>query len=327
MERSSAQQEATTGRQEHATEPGLFSLGELEPAALRRLTERSVELFHDRRAHEYPLRGQAVGVLFTRTSTRTRTAFTVGTLRLGGSPVTYGPDDLQLNTGESVGDTGRVLGAMLDALVARTAGPVAELRQLAHAGGQPVINAMSAEEHPTQGLCDLATLTLAFGDLGGLRLLYVGEGNNTAVALAHGLSAVPDARVTFAVPAGYGLPPGELAAARRRAKATGARLDEVHALTEAPAEVDVVYTTRWQTTGTSKPDPAWREAFRPFHVGAALMRSRPGARFLHDLPAHRGDEVAGEVLDGPGSLAWTQAAMKLPSAMAVLEEWAGAAPG
>ena len=217
------------------------------------------------------LRGQAVGALFTRTSTRTRTAFTVGTLRLGGAPVGYGPGDLQLNTGESVGDTGRVFGAMLDALVARTAGPVEELKTLAREGGLPVVNAMSTEEHPTQGVCDLATLALEYGDLSGIRVLYVGEGNNTAVALAHGLAAVPGARVTFAVPRGYGLPEGVLAAAGRRAGRTGATLQEIHDLAEAPDETDVVYTTRWQTTGTAKADPGWREVFRPFHVDAALL--------------------------------------------------------
>ncbi len=307
-------------------ESGLFSLADLEPAALTKLVERAVGLFRDRRAHDHPLRDRAVGVLFTRSSTRTRTAFHVGTVRLGGTPIGYGPHDLQLNTGESLADTGRVFGAMLDILVARTAGPLNELRELSREGGLPVINAMATEEHPTQGLCDLATLTLAHGDLSGLHLLYIGEGNNTATALAHAITAVPGAHITFATPPGYGLPEEVLADARRRARTTGASLAEVHDLAAAPDRVDAVYTTRWQTTGTSKSDPAWREAFRPFHVDAALMRRWPQASFLHDLPAHRGDEVAGEVLDGPDSLAWTQAAMKLPSAMAVLENTVGHMP-
>ncbi|MFF7367580.1 ornithine carbamoyltransferase [Streptomyces tricolor] len=310
-----------------APERGLFTLAEMAPERLHRLVARSVRLFRDRGAHDRPLRDRVVGVLFTRTSTRTRTAFQSATVRLGGTPVAYGPGDLQLNTGESVADTGRVLGAMLDLLVARTAGPLAELRELSRAGGLPVVNAMAAEEHPTQGVCDLAVLSLAFGDLSGIRLLYVGEGNNTATALAHGLAAVSGAEVTFATPPGYGLPAGALATARANAKAAGARIEEIHALTDAPAEVDVVYTTRWQTTGTSKPDPSWREAFRPFHVDGPLLARWPRALFLHDLPAHRGDEVAGEVLDGPRSLAWTQAAMKLPSAMAVLEQATGSLPG
>ncbi|MEV6551101.1 ornithine carbamoyltransferase [Streptomyces sp. NPDC051597] len=307
-------------------ERGLFSLAESPPEQLSGLLARSVELFRDRDAHDRPLEGSVVGVLFTRTSTRTRTAFHSGAVRLGGSPLSYGPDDLQLNTGESVTDTGRVLATMLDLLVARTAGPLEHLRELSRAGRLGVVNAMAAEEHPTQGVCDLAVLTLAFGDLSGIRVLYVGEGNNTATALAHGLAAIPAAHVTFATPPGYGLPEQALAAARKNAEATGARIGEIHDLAQAPDEADVVYTTRWQTTGTSKPDPSWREVFRPFHVGAALLRRYPDAVFLHDLPAHRGDEVAAEVLDGPRSLAWTQAAMKLPSAMAVLEHTIGLRP-
>ncbi|MGX8909634.1 ornithine carbamoyltransferase [Streptomyces netropsis] len=302
---------------------GLFSLAELPPELITSLIGRSVELFRDRHAHDRPLDGQAIGVLFTKTSTRTRTAFTVGAIRLGAAPVTFGPGDLQLNTGESVGDTGRVLGSMLDALVARTAGPLDELRELSREGRLPVVNAMAAQEHPSQGVTDLATLALTFGDLAGIRVLYVGEGNNTAVALAHGLAAVPRARLTLATPTGYGLPEDELAAAVSRADGAGARVRQIHDLALAPDEVDVVYTTRWQTTGTAKPDASWRETFRPFHVDEALLGRWPQASFMHDLPAHRGDEVAGDVLDGPRSLAWTQAAMKLSGAMAILEWAAG----
>ncbi|MFH8293822.1 ornithine carbamoyltransferase [Streptomyces sp. NPDC018059] len=298
---------------------GLFSLAEVEPAVISKLAARSVELYRDRHAHDRPLEGSVVGVLFTRTSTRTRTAFTVGAVRLGAVPVAYGPQDLQLNTGESVADTGRVLGRMLDLLVARTVGPLAELRELSREGGLPVVNAMATEEHPTQGVTDLATLHLVTGDPTGVSVLYVGEGNNTAVALAHALAAVPGARVTFSTPSGYGLPKEELAKASRRAAVTGATLEEVHDPAHLPDHVDVVYTTRWQTTGTAKPDPGWREAFRPFHVDAALLARWPQALFMHDLPAHRGDEVSGEVLDGARSVAWTQAAMKLTGAMAVLE--------
>ncbi|MFF5531498.1 ornithine carbamoyltransferase [Streptomyces cinerochromogenes] len=318
---------ALLGAPAAAAEQGLFTLAELTPARLHRLVARSVRLFRDRGGHDRPLRDRVVGVLFTRTSTRTRTAFQSAAVRLGGTAVAYGPGDLQLNTGESVTDTGRVLGAMLDLLVARTAGPLAELRELSRAGGLPVVNAMAAEEHPTQGVCDLAALSLALGDLSGIRVLYAGEGNNTATALAHGLATVPGAHVTFATPPGYGLPADALATARKSADASGARIDEIHDVRDAPAEADVVYTTRWQTTGTSKPDPSWREVFRPFHVDGPLLARWPRALFLHDLPAHRGDEVAGEVLDGPRSLAWTQAAMKLPSAMAVLEHATGSLPG
>lgn len=298
---------------------GLFSLGDLDAAHVWRIVDRACELFREPDVHSRPLAGKVVGVWFTRTSTRTRTAFTVGTVRLGGSPVTFGPGDLQVDTGESLEDTGRILGSMLDALVARTAGPLEELRQLSRVGGLPVVNAMAVEEHPSQALCDLATLALHRRDLAGLRFLYVGEGNNTASALAHALALVPGCEATFVAPPGYGLCDGALATARRRATLHGARLTQVHSTDELPDRVDVVYTTRCQTTGTTKADPAWREVFRPFYVDESFMERWPEAIFMHDLPAHRGDEVAGAVLDGPRSVAWTQAQMKLTSAMAIME--------
>ncbi|WP_149830546.1 ornithine carbamoyltransferase [Streptomyces tailanensis] len=300
-------------------EAGLLSLRDVDEKTLSELVRRSVDFHRDQRLATRPLEGRAVGILFTATSTRTRTAFTVAALRLGGTPVAYGPADLQLATGESLADTGRILGLMLDALVVRTAGPLAEMRQLARAAGRPVINAMATEEHPTQAVCDIATLVRHFGSLSGLSFLYVGEGNNTATALARGMARVPGLRVTFATPPGYGLPSALLAEAAAEAGRRGTVIEEVHDMGRLPGHVDAVYTTRWQTTGTSKVDPAWRERFRPFYVDETLMSRFPGAVFMHDLPAHRGDEVSGAVLDGEGSLAWRQAAMKLASAMAVLE--------
>jgi ornithine carbamoyltransferase/carbamoyltransferase len=304
-----------------AGERGLFTLSELKTTELDSLIARSCELFRDRRAHTSPLGGKIVGILFAKTSTRTRTAFTVGTLKLGGFPITYGPGDLQTNTGESIQDTGRVLGRMLDAVVVRTAGPVDEMRELSRQEGLPVINAMAAEEHPTQGVCDLAAMLMEFGSLRGLSVLYVGEGNNTAVALAHGLSRMPLCNVTFATPTGYGISSATLSNAQKWAEESGGSVTQVHDMDDLPGSVDVVYTTRWQTTGTVKDDPDWREKFRDFYVDERLLQHWPTAKLMHDLPAHRGEEVSGSALEGPRSMAWTQAEMKLTSAMAILE-WA-----
>ncbi|AVT28833.1 ornithine carbamoyltransferase [Plantactinospora sp. BC1] len=309
----------------HRSAPSLLSLADLPFAALDRLVTRSVEPYRDPDVVATgPLRGRSVGVLFTKTSTRTRTAFTVAAGRLGAQVVSYGPDDLQLGTGESLADTGRMFGLMLDGLVVRTAGPLADMRLLAASSGIPVVNAMAAEEHPTQAVCDLATIVLHRGGVAGVRLLYVGEANNTATALALGAAAFPGVDLTFLTPPGYALPAAVLDRAAECAAAGGGRLTECHDPAEARRGVDFVYTTRWQTTGTSKADPAWRETFRPFYVDQAFLERSPGALFLHDLPAHRGDEVAGAVLDGPRSIAWSQARMKLYSAMAVLESLLGA---
>jgi ornithine carbamoyltransferase len=205
---------------------------------------------------------------------------------------------------------------MLDILVTRTAGPTEEMRGWAEQSRMAVVNAMSSEEHPTQALSDLTTAQCHFGRIEDLRVLYLGEGNNTAAALALALSRFAGAELHLRTPAGYGLDPNVLARATQRA---GARIVERHDMDDLPSDVDIIYTTRWQTTGTTKADPRWRERFTPFRVTGDLWLRSPRAVFMHDLPAHRGEEVTAEVLDGPASIAFDQAENKLRSAMAVLE--------
>ena len=185
-----------------------------------------------------------------------------------------------------------------------------------------VVNAMSAAEHPTQALADLTTMLRHFGHLEGLRVLYIGEGNNTASALTLAMSRCDGATLHLRTPAGYGVAERYLERAAVYAKRSGATVEQRHDMADLPT-VDVVYTTRWQTTGTVKPDPDWRRAFEPFQVSAAVMDTSPSAVFMHDLPAHRGDEVTAEVLDGPRSIAFDQAENKYHSARAVLEWCAG----
>jgi ornithine carbamoyltransferase len=306
----------------------LISLGDLSDPELRAIVERGAQLSARAEAGDGvrnpALADAVVGVYFSKTSTRTRTAFSAGALRLGAGVVAYGPNDLQLNTGESDEDTGRVMSLMLDALVARTAGDPRQMRAWADQERMSVVNAMSANEHPTQALADLTTLTGHFGGVDGLRVLYVGEGNNTAAALALGLARYRRVLLDLRTPPGYGLAPDVLERARDLALESGSTVREQHDLADLPAGLDVVYTTRWQTTGTSKPDPNWREVFAPFQVDAELMDRAPRAVFMHDLPAHRGQEVAAGVLDGPRAIAFQQARTKMHSAMAVLEWCLGA---
>jgi ornithine carbamoyltransferase len=296
----------------------LISLDDLSDEALRDIVDRGVALSRDP-AGSTALAGMVAGMHFRKTSTRTRTAFSAGALRLGAQIVTFGPDDLQLNTGESSEDTGRVLAGMLDLLVARTTGDPRELRTWAEQERMAVVNAMSADEHPTQALADLTTLALRFGTADGLRVLYLGEGNNTAAALALGLSRYRRTTLELRTPLGYGLAQGIRERAAEWAAHTGSTVTERHDLDDLPTDADVVYTTRWQTTGTSKPDPAWHTVFEPFRVTTALMARQHDAVFMHDLPAHRGEEVTADVLDGPASIAFQQAENKMFSAMAVLE--------
>lgn len=198
----------------------------------------------------------------------------------------------------------------------------AELRAFASQQRMAVVNAMSAAEHPTQALADLTTLQGRFGRIEGLRVLYVGEGNNTASALTLALSRYRNTTLHLRTPPGYGVEQRFLDRAAVDAKSSGATVDQRHDMTGLPT-VDVVYTTRWQTTGTAKADPDWRSVFAPFQVDEAVMAGSPDAVFMHDLPAHRGDEVTAEVLDGPTSIAYEQAENKYHSARAVLEWCAG----
>jgi ornithine carbamoyltransferase len=302
----------------------LLSIADLSDHELDVLVRRSV-------AHSNgvpvgrPLVDRTIGIYFRRTSTRTRTAFSVAALKLGANIIGYGPNDLQERTGEIPADTGRVLSGMLDGFVARTAGDPAELRAMAEGHRMAVVNAMTGDEHPTQAITDLSTMLAVFDRLAGLRVLYVGEGNNTAAALALALSRYAGVELALRTPEGYGLPPGILAAARASAAAHDAVVEQQHDLDDLPAAVDVVYTTRWETTGTVKTDPDWRRAFTPFRVSTELMDRWPGAAFMHDLPANRGQEVDAEVLDGPRSVAFRQAEHKLHGAKAVLEWCVGGA--
>ncbi|MFD4994726.1 ornithine carbamoyltransferase [Streptomyces buecherae] len=301
----------------------LISTRDLTDADLRALVERGAEFSRGSVRSGDQLAGLVAGIHFLKTSTRTRTSFSSAALRLGAQLVSFGPGDLQTNTGETLEDTAEVLSRMLDLLVVRTAGDPAELRAFARQDRMAVVNAMTADEHPTQAIADLTTMLAHFGRVEGLRVCYVGEGNNSAAALALTLSRYPDVQLELRTPPGYGLDPGTLRQAQHNARASGARVRETHSMASLPQGVDVIYTTRWQTTGTSKPDPGWRDVFAPFQVTTALWDRSPDAVFLHDLPAHRGEDVTAEVLDGPHSLAFDQSENKMYAAMAVLE-WCAA---
>jgi ornithine carbamoyltransferase len=310
----------TTGLDDGELAPrSILSVEDLATDDLRRLVTRG-QAYAD---HAVPiqevLRGRVVAIYFRKTSTRTRTAFSSAALRLGARIINYGPDDLQTNTGETFRDTGRVLATMVDALVARTAGDPQELRDLASQPTMPVVNAMTADEHPTQAIADLTTMLQHLGRIENLRVLYLGEGNNSASALALALARFPGNRLHLRTPSGYGLAVDKLEQAQARAAASGSLVEESHDAAALPDEIDVVYTTRWQTTGTTKPDADWHDRFEPFQVNEQVMARWPGARFMHDLPAHRGEEVTEGVLDGPCSLALSQAANKYHTALAILE--------
>ncbi len=302
----------------------VLSLLDLSPQEVLYLCRRAIRIKHAR-TDPQTLRGKTVGVYFPKTSTRTRTGFQVGAGRLGATTVFFGPNELQTNTGETLGDTARVFAGYLDVLVMRTNGPVDDMKVFAAHATLSVVNALSQEEHPTQGLTDLTTLLEHFNRLEGLDVLYCGEGNKSAAALAYGLSRIRGTRLTVAAPEGYGLQPDVLATAQALAAKHGATVEQTHDIDAVPRGVDAVYTSRWQEMGVNKPDPDWRDRCAPFRVSQALMErvSKRGTVFMHDLPAVREEDVESAVLDGPQSLAWVQAQHKMFSAMSVME-WCGA---
>jgi ornithine carbamoyltransferase len=300
----------------------VLSIADLDTEALSGLVDDGVAIARGEWEWQKPLAGKTVGIYFKKSSTRTRTSFSVGAMKLGASIISYGPNDLQIVTGETLQDTARVLANYLDALVIRTNEPIAEMRALANQERMSIVNAMSDNEHPTQAVADLVALKEAFGHLEDLHVLYIGEGNNTTTALALAFGLLPRMRLTIVTPAGYGIPQEVIEQARGFAARTGggSTIEQHHDMDALPQGVDVVYTTRWLTMGVQRADPDWLPKFRPYTVTPEVMArvSRPGTLFMHDLPAMRGYEVVDEVLDGRQSIAFRQAYHKMTSAMAVL---------
>jgi ornithine carbamoyltransferase len=298
----------------------LLSLTDVGPENLARLVDHSLSLAGNASSAQ-PLKGKTVGIYFRRASTRTRTAFTTAAIKLGGTPIAYGENDLQISTGETIRDTARVLSGYLDGLVIRTNESIQEMRTFASQNDMAIVNAMSDTEHPTQALADLVTIKEAFGRLNGISILYLGEGNNTASALAFAVSLSEGMRLMLITPEGYGLTSSVIEQANELGQQRGSLVEQHHDMAHLPHGFDVVYTTRWQTMGESKADPDWREKFLPYSVTQNLMQkvsNGNGTIFMHDLPAVRGDDVVDEVLDGPQSVAFRQARHKLTSAMSVL---------
>jgi ornithine carbamoyltransferase len=251
------------------------------------------------------LEGRSVALIFERPSTRTRLSFEAGIFELAGQPVVLRSGELQLARGESVGDTARILSRHMAAIGVRT-GPDALLEELADAATVPVFNMLTAGHHPCQALADLMTLREEFGRIEGLRVAYVGDGNNVArsLALVGGLAGV---EVAIASPEGYTL-----------SGAPGALLTTDPA--EAVAGAHAVYADVWVSMGDEETADERRAALGPYRLDDALLdRAAPGAIALHCLPAHAGEEITAEVLYGPRQRIWDQAENRRHAQKALLE--------
>jgi ornithine carbamoyltransferase len=280
-------------------ELGAFELG--------KLLDRAAELKAERGqgAGAGPLAGRSIALVFEKPSTRTRISFEVGVSELGVHPVVLRGDEMQLSRGESAGDTARVLSRYVDAIVIRS-GSHETVAELAAAAEVPVVNGLTPLHHPCQALADLLTLRERFGELDGLRLAYVGDGNNVARSLAI-LGELAGVEVVVAAPAGYQLEDGH-----------GAKLsDDPRA---AAAEADALYTDVWVSMGDEEEAQRRRADLAPFQLDADLLAAaKERAIVLHCLPAHPGEEIAAEVLYGEQSVVWDQAENRLHAQKALLE--------
>ena len=266
-----------------------------------------------------PLEGpRGVAVIFDKNSTRTRFSFEVGIAQLGGHAVVVDGRSTQLGREETLQDTAKVLSRFVDAIVWRTSGQ-ARLAAMASTASVPVVNALSDDFHPCQVLADLQTIAERKGSLKGLKLAYFGDGaNNMAHSLMLG-GVTAGIHVTVAAPDGFAPGPVVLAAAQRRAEATGASVTVTTDAAAAAKGADVLVTDTWTSMGQENDGLDRVKPFRPFQVNAQLLaRADAEAVVLHCLPAHRGDEITDGVMDGPASAVWDEAENRLHAQKALL---------
>ena len=283
----------------------------------------TAELEREPQRFRAALAGRSLAMIFEKSSTRTRVSFEVGMTQLGGHALFLSSRDIQLGRGEPIADTARVLSRYVDAIMARTFAHQTVL-DLARFGSVPVINGLTDELHPCQGMADYFTLREEFGDLHGRRLAYVGDGNNVAHSLMFGGPKV-GMDVAVATPEGFEPKPGWVELARQDAEAAGTRLLVTHDPREAVEGAAAVYTDVWASMGQEEEAEKRRAAFAGWTVDGALMaRARQDAVFLHCLPAHRGEEVAAEVIDGPQSRIFDEAENRLHVQKAILLRLLGA---
>jgi ornithine carbamoyltransferase len=253
-------------------------------------------------------------MVFEKPSLRTRVSFEAATVQLGGQCLFLPGDEVGLGWRETVEDFGRVVGQYVDVLIARVFRHTT-VASLADCAGIPIINGLSDEAHPCQALADLLTIREAFGDLRGRTIAFVGDGNNVARSLANGC-AMLGASFVLASPAGYGFDPGFVKTFQRRWKS---KPGQTHDPAAAVREADVIYTDVWTSMGQEKERDKRLADFAPFQVNADLLKKAPRhAIVLHCLPAHRGEEITADVLEGARCHAFQQAGNRLHAQKALL---------
>ena len=264
------------------------------------------------------LQDRQIALIFEKPSTRTRVSFEAAVSTMGGHAIVLRGDELQLGRGETVEDTGRVLSRYVDGIVLRTFGQD-RLERLSEAASVPVVNALSDFEHPCQALADLMTIAEQRGDLGGVAVAYVGDGNNVAHSLMlAGAKLGMDVRV--ATPPGYEPFPQVTDRCKQLAIDTGAKVTVGNVVAEAVVGASVVYTDVWASMGQEDSADERKELFQKYQVNSDLLAmASDDAVVMHCLPAHRGEEITTDVVDGPRSVVWDQAENRLHTQKALLD--------
>ena len=296
-----------------------LALADLTPNEIRDLLEFGFELKKqwERGGNAPLLQGKTLAMTFQKPSLRTRVSFEVGMYHLGGRAITLSPDDIKMGGREDVSDIARVLSGYVDGIMARTYAHEV-LETLAAFAFVPVINGLSDYNHPAQALTDLFTIEEHFGRLAGLKLAYVGDGNNVARSLLIG-AAKTGMHVTIAAPDGYQLPAEDLTNALSYRIDAQQQLQFVTDPREAVDSADVVYTDVWTSMGQEEESAERLRVFPPYQLNSELIRcAKPTAIVLHCLPAHRGEEITSEVADGENSLIFQQAENRLHAQKAIL---------
>jgi ornithine carbamoyltransferase len=294
-----------------------LSIDDLEPDELRVLLDLSATVKASPGRFSEGLRGKAVALIFEKPSTRTRVSFEVAVAGLGAHPLVLSSSELQLGRGETIEDTGRVLSRYVDCVVLRTFGQE-RLEALAKTSDVPIVNSLSDFEHPCQCLADLLTIRERRGELRGLTLTFVGDGNNVAHSLLLG-GAMSGMNVRVATPVGFEPIPQVVQRAKEIAADMGASVEITNDPVAATTGADVLYTDVWASMGQEDEVGERTLVFRQFALDqVAVDRAAPDVVVLHCLPAHRGQEITDEVIDGPRSAVWDQAENRLHTAKGLL---------
>ncbi len=301
-----------------ATMPaGLLRIADLNSQQLHALLDLAAQMKRDPKGWYNEHRAEVLACYFAKPSTRTRVWFEAAAGRLGMVPVMLAPDELQLGRGEPIADTARVLSSYASAIVVGTSAQ-SDLQKMADAASVPVINALTDEHHPCQALADLLTLRRRFGELRGLKLAYVGVGNNVAHSLMEA-GALAGMHVVVAAPDGYEPSLPVTVQAREVANRNGGSVEVRSDVAGAVVGADAVYTDMWVSMSEAAEQDQDREELRGYQVNTDVMSlAAPDAVFMHCLPARRGEEVTAPVIDGPQSVVFEQAANRLPTKQAVI---------